>query len=94
MAIVIYSVILYMIWLVIDVFRYNKSLKKGKDTFQINQLLNVMFSSGNLASWSTNADFSKQMIATMIGLHAVIYAIYWVTCLFVRRKYDKSFMSK
>lgn len=30
MVLVIYTVIPYMIWLGIDVFRYNKSLKKGK----------------------------------------------------------------
>lgn len=94
MAIVIYSVIPYMIWLGIDIFRYNKNLKKGKDTFQINQLVNVMFSSGSLAFYSKNVDFSKDMIANMIGLNAVIYVIYWVICLFVRSKYDRSFMSK
>jgi len=94
MVIVIYSLITYMIWLGIDVFRYNKNFKKGKDTFQINQLINVMVSSGSLAFWSTNNNFSKEMIATMIGLNALIYAVYWVICMFVRSKYDKSFMSK
>ncbi|MBZ9606708.1 hypothetical protein G9F73_002500 [Clostridium estertheticum] len=94
MGILIYSAIPYMIWLGTDVFRYNKNLKKGKDTFQINQLVNVMFSSGGLGFYSTNVDFSKDMIATLIGLYAVIYTVYWVICLFVRSKYDRSFMSK
>lgn len=94
MGFVIYSVIPYMIWLGIDVFRYNKNFKKGKDTFQINQLGNVMVYSGILASFSSNVDFSKDMIVTMIGFHAVLYVVYWVTCLFVRRKYDSSFISK
>lgn len=53
-----------------------------------------MFSSANLAGFSRNSDFSKDMIATMIGLYAVIYVVYWFTCLFVRRKYDSSFISK
>jgi hypothetical protein len=87
MGLVIISVISYMIWLGIDLYRYNKNLKKGKDTFQINQLVNVMVCNGSLASFSTNVDLSKNMIATMIGLYAVVYAVYWVTCLFVRRKY-------
>lgn len=94
MGFVIYAVISYMIWLGIDVFRYNKNLKKGKDTFQTNQLMNVMVSNGGLATYSTNVDFSKDMIATMIGLYAVIYIVYWVTCLYVRSKYHSSFISK
>lgn len=94
MALVIYSVIPYMIWLGIDFFRYNKNLKKGKDTFQINQIGNVMFSSANLAGFSGNFDFSKDMIITMIGLYAVLYVVYWFACLFVRRKYEGTFISK
>lgn len=94
MGLVIYSVIPYMIWLGIDVFRYNKNLKKGKDTFQISQALNVVFSSADLACWSVNVDVSKNMIATMIGFNAIIYVVYWFACFFVRRKYDSSFLSK
>lgn len=94
MSFVFYSVIPYIIWLGIDIFRYNKNFKKGKDTFQSNQLVNIMFASGGLATFSTNVDFTKEMTATMIGLYAIAYAIYWVICLFIRRKYDDSFMSR
>lgn len=84
MGFVIYSVIPYMIWLGIGVFIYKNNLKKGKDTFQVNQLGNVIFSSISLASFSSNADFTKGMIVTMIGLHAVLYLIYFYTCLYIR----------
>ena len=94
MGFVIYSIIPYVIWLGIDVFRYNKNFKKGKDTFQINQLANVGVASGSLAAFSSNIDFTKNMTATMIGLYAMVYAVYWVVCLFIRRKYDDSFISK
>lgn len=94
MGLVIYSVIPYMIWLAIDVFRYNKNFKKGNDTFQANQLGNVIFASANLAGWSNNRDFSKDMIVYMIGFYSIVYVVYWVTCLFVRKKYDSSFITK
>lgn len=53
-----------------------------------------MVSNGGLATYSTNVDFSKDMISTMIGFYAVIYVVYWVICLYVRGKYDSAFISK
>lgn len=91
MGLVLYSVIPYSIWLIISIFNYNKEYKKGKDTFQVSQLINIMFYSGGLAFHTTNVDFTRDMLATLIGMYAILYSIYWVICLFIKRKYEKNY---
>ncbi len=93
MELIIYTCIPYMIWLGIDVFRYNKNLKKGRDIYQINQMVNIAVLCGILASFSGNFEVTKNMIITTIGVYGLIYTIYWAICLILKRKYDILFKS-
>ena len=88
MGLILYSLIPYIIWSIISIFNYKKACKNGKDIFQISQLINIMFYSGGLAFYATNLDFTRDMVATMIGMYAILYSVYWVICLFIKRKYD------
>lgn len=89
MELLIYSLIPYIIWLMISTFNYRKEYKKGKDIFQVSQLINIMVYSGGLAFYSTNQDFDRNMLATIIGSYTILYSFYWIICLFIKRKYER-----
>ena len=78
----------YIIFFIIEIFEYNRQMKKGKDVFQSVQLINVAFLCGMFAYDSNGTALTRREMSIVIGLHAVLYSVYWVVFLFIKRKYN------
>lgn len=79
----------YIMFLLIEIFEYNRQMKKGKDVFQSVQLINVAFLCGMFAYDSNSTLLTRREMSIVIGLHAVLYSIYWVIFLLIKKKYNK-----
>lgn len=85
---ILFCLLPYILFLVIETFEYNRQMKKGKDVFQPFQLINVAFLCGMFAYDSSGTLLTRREVSIVIGLHAVLYSVYWVVCLFIKRKYE------